>query len=102
MRKDLGVLRPGDEIAVDLKILVRRRTDLINDRTRQVNRLPGQLLEIFPALERSLSLTNKGPLLLLTGYQTPAAIPPQRRQAHRDLTEESQGQRRSRSRSGGC
>ncbi|MFE9882669.1 IS110 family transposase [Streptomyces sp. NPDC005784] len=74
MRKDLGVLRPGDEIAVDLKILVRRRTDLVNDRTRQVNRLRGQLLEIFPALERSLSLTNKGSLLLLTGYQTPAAI----------------------------
>jgi transposase len=74
MRKDLGVLRPGDEIAVDLKILTRRRTDLVNDRTRQINRLREQLLEIFPALERALSLTNKGPILLLTGYQTPAAI----------------------------
>ncbi|MFI6084080.1 transposase [Streptomyces sp. NPDC051217] len=39
MREDLGVLRPGDEIAVDLKILLRRRTDLVNDRTRQINRL---------------------------------------------------------------
>lgn len=74
MRKDLGVLRPGDEIAVDVKILVRRRTDLVNDRTRQINRLREQPLEIFPALERALSLTNKGPVLLLTGYQTPAAI----------------------------
>ncbi|MGC0334846.1 transposase [Streptomyces sp. SAI-170] len=74
MRKDLGVLRPGDEITVDLKILVRRRTDLVNDRTRQINRLREQLLEICPALERALSLTNKGPILLLTGYQTPAAI----------------------------
>nr|WP_199813313.1 IS110 family transposase [Streptomyces aureocirculatus] len=74
MRKDLGVLRPGDEVAVDLKILVRRRTDLVNDRTRRTNRLRDQLPEIFPALERSLSLTNKGPALLLTGYQTPAAI----------------------------
>ncbi len=74
MRKDLGVLRPGDEIAVDLKILVRRRTDLVNDRTRQINRLREQLLEIFPVLERSLSPTNKGPILLPTGYQTPAAI----------------------------
>ncbi|MET7687377.1 IS110 family transposase [Streptomyces sp. NPDC005483] len=74
MRNDLGVLRPGDEIAVDLKILVRRRTDLVNDRTRQINRLREQLLEICPALERALSLTNKGPVLLLTGYQTPAAI----------------------------
>ncbi|MDH6521785.1 hypothetical protein M2163_001223 [Streptomyces sp. SAI-135] len=33
MRKDLGMLRSGDETAVDLKILVRRRTDLVNDRT---------------------------------------------------------------------
>jgi hypothetical protein len=33
-----------------------------------------QLLEICPALERALSLTNEGPALLLTGYQTPAAI----------------------------
>ena len=74
MRKDLGALRPGDEIAVDLKILVRRRTDLVNDRTRQINRIRDQLLEICPALERALSLTNKGPVLLLTGYQTPTAI----------------------------
>ncbi|MFJ8391160.1 IS110 family transposase [Streptomyces sp. NPDC094438] len=74
MRKDLGALRPGDEIAVDLKILVRRRTDLVNDRTRQINRLREQLLQICPALERALSLTNKGPILLLTGYQTSAAI----------------------------
>ncbi|MEU2517012.1 hypothetical protein ABZ582_34395 [Streptomyces syringium] len=34
------MLGPGDEIAVDLKILVRRRTDLVNDLTRQINR-PG-------------------------------------------------------------
>ncbi|WP_329353310.1 IS110 family transposase [Streptomyces sp. NBC_01261] len=74
MRKDPGVLRPGDETAVDLKILVRRRTDLVNDRTRQLNRLREQLLEICPALERVLSLTNKGLVLLLTGYRTPAAI----------------------------
>jgi transposase len=32
------------------------------------------LLEIFPALERVLELTRKGPVLLLTGFQTPDAI----------------------------
>ncbi|WP_443060320.1 IS110 family transposase [Streptomyces sp. NBC_00444] len=74
MRRDLGVLRPGDEVAVDLRTLTTRRTDLVADRTRQINRLRAQLLEIFPALERALDLTNKGPVLLLTGYQTPAAI----------------------------
>lgn len=48
MRKDLGLLRPGDEIAVDLRTLTARRTDLVHDRTRQINRLRAQLLEIFP------------------------------------------------------
>ncbi|MEU2100396.1 IS110 family transposase [Streptomyces globisporus] len=74
MRNDLGLLRPGDEIAVDLRTLTGRRTDLVCDRTRQINRLRAQLLEFFPALERTLALTNRGPVLLLTGYQTPAAI----------------------------
>ncbi|WP_148587985.1 IS110 family transposase [Streptomyces sp. WAC01526] len=74
IRRDLGLLRPGDEIAVDLRTLTTRRLDLVFDRTRQINRLRAQLLEIFPALERALELTNQGPVLLLTGFQTPAAI----------------------------
>lgn len=65
---------PGDEIAVDLRTLTTRRLDLVFDRTRQINRLRAQLLEIFPALERSLDLVNKGPVMLLTGYQSPGAI----------------------------
>ena len=74
VRRDLGLLRPGDEIAVDLRTLTTRRLDVVFDRTRQINRLRAQLLEIFPALERTLELVNKGPVMLLTGYQTPAAI----------------------------
>ncbi len=74
VRRDLGLLTPGDEIATDLRALTTRRLDLVFDRTRQINRLRAQLLEIFPALERTLDLTNKGPIMLLTGYQTPAAI----------------------------
>ena len=74
MRRDVGLLRPGDEIAVDLRILSTRRLDLVADRTRAINRLRAALLEIFPALERALDLTNKGPVLLLTGFQTSAAI----------------------------
>ncbi|NEA69066.1 IS110 family transposase [Streptomyces sp. SID12488] len=74
VRRDLGLLRPGDEIAVDLRTLTTRRLDTVFDRTRQINRLRAQLLEIFPALERALELTNRGPVMLLTGYQTPAAI----------------------------
>jgi hypothetical protein len=47
-------------VAVDLRTLTARRTDLVCDRTRQVNRLRAQLLEIIPALERALTLTNRG------------------------------------------
>lgn len=75
MRRDLGILRPGDEIAVDLRILTARRSDLVADRTRQINRLRAQLLEIFPALERAFDYSSsKAALILLTSYQTPAAI----------------------------
>ncbi|MEV7004805.1 IS110 family transposase [Streptomyces sp. NPDC093982] len=74
IRRDLHPLRPSDETVTDLKILTGRRTDLVADRTRTVNRLRAQLTDIFPGLERALDLTNTGPLMLLTGYQTPAAI----------------------------
>ncbi|WP_405710910.1 IS110 family transposase [Streptomyces xanthophaeus] len=74
MRRDLRPIRPGDEAAVELRLLTGRRADLVEDRTRVVNRLRGTLLGMFPALERALEVTNTGPLKLLTGYQTPAAI----------------------------
>ncbi|MCW8103671.1 IS110 family RNA-guided transposase [Streptomyces tauricus] len=74
IRRDLQRLRTGDETITDLKILTGRRTDLVADRTRTVNRLRGQLTSIFPGLERALDLTNTGPLTLLTGYQTPASL----------------------------
>ncbi|MFF4214179.1 IS110 family transposase [Streptomyces sp. NPDC001796] len=74
VRRDLHPLRTGDETVIDLKILTGRRMDLVADRTRTVNRLRAQLTGIFPGLERALDLTNTGPLTLLTGYQTPAAL----------------------------
>ncbi|WP_405189645.1 IS110 family transposase [Streptomyces anulatus] len=74
IRRDLHPLRVGDETVTDLKILTGRRADLVADRTRTINRLRAQLSGIFPGLERALDLTNTGPLVLLTGYQTPAAL----------------------------
>ncbi|MFF7146439.1 IS110 family transposase [Streptomyces nodosus] len=74
MRRDLTVLRPDDEHTIELRVLTNRRADINADRTRRINRLRGQLTSIFPALERSLDLGNVGPLILLTGYQTPAAL----------------------------
>ncbi|GAA3485054.1 hypothetical protein GCM10018966_095860 [Streptomyces yanii] len=37
-------------------------------------RLRARLTDIFPGQERALDLTNTGPLILLTGYQTPASL----------------------------
>jgi transposase len=75
MRRDLQPLRPGDEIAVDLRILTARRSDLVADRTRAINRLRAQLLEYFPALERAFDYSHsKAALILLSGYQTPDGL----------------------------
>ncbi|GAA1357534.1 IS110 family transposase [Streptomyces beijiangensis] len=75
MRRDLQTMHRGDEIAVDLRILTARRLDLAADRTRAINRLRSQMLEYFPALERAFDYsTSKASLVLLTGYQTPAAL----------------------------
>jgi transposase len=75
MRRDLQPLRTGDDIAVELRILTARRTDLVADRTRTINRLRAQLLEYFPALERAFDYSkSKAALILLTGYQTPDAL----------------------------
>ncbi|WEB45118.1 IS110 family transposase [Streptomyces yunnanensis] len=75
MRRDLEPLHRGDDIAVDLRILTSRRLDLAADRTRAINRLRAQMLEYFPALERAFDYkTSKAGLVLLTQYQTPAAL----------------------------
>ncbi|MEV6487007.1 IS110 family transposase [Streptomyces sp. NPDC051576] len=74
IRRDLHPLHAGDATVTDLKLLTGRRTDMVADRTRTVNRLRAQLTSVLPGLERALDLTNTGPLTLLTGYQTPAAI----------------------------
>ncbi|MCX5107112.1 IS110 family transposase [Streptomyces sp. NBC_00378] len=83
MRRDLQPIRPGDEATLELRLLTDHRVDLVADRTRTTNRLKALLNSMFPALERALDLGNVGPLVLLTGYQTPAAI---RRAGSRRLT----------------
>ena len=75
MRHDLQPLRAVDDIAVELRILTSRPTDLVADRTRAINRLRAQLLEYFPALERAFDYSaSKAGLILLTGYQTPDGL----------------------------
>jgi hypothetical protein len=74
MRPSLGELTPGEGDLAELQLLLARRRDLVADRTRSINRLRDVLLSLFPALERTLDLNNKGALTLVARYQTPAAI----------------------------
>jgi transposase len=74
MRPDLGELAPSESDLSELELLLARRRDLIVDKSRGVTRLRETLLSLFPALERALDLNRSGPLILLTHYQTPAAI----------------------------
>jgi transposase len=83
MRRDLQPIRPDDDATVELRLLTERRADLVAERTRTTNRLRSLLTSMFPALERALDMGTSGALLLLTGYQTPAAI---RRTGLRRLT----------------
>src|SRR5215213_2732429 len=80
MRPDLGELGPGEQEISELRLLLARRRDLITDRSRIITRLRETLLSLFPALERALDLNGKGPLTLLTHYQSPAQL---RRAGHK-------------------
>lgn len=82
MRSDLGELRPGEVEISELQLLLTRRRDLITDQSRTITRLRETLLSLFPALERALDLNSKGPLILLTHYQTPAKL---RRAGHKRI-----------------
>ncbi len=74
MRRDLAALEPGDELLAELKLLVSHRRDLVLDQARAVVRLRDTLLSLFPGLERVLDLRTRGPLVLVSRYQTPGAV----------------------------
>jgi transposase len=75
MRTDLQPVRGADQISVDLRLLTSRRTDVICDRVRAINRLRSTMVEYFPALERVFDYSkSKAALILLSGYQTPQGL----------------------------
>jgi transposase len=82
MRSDLSELKAGEQEIAELQLLLGRRRDLITDKSRTITRLREALLSLFPALERELDLNSKGPLTLLTHYQSPAQL---RRAGHKRL-----------------
>ncbi|MET8769409.1 IS110 family transposase [Streptomyces sp. NPDC004658] len=75
MRRDFTPLTVPDETVATLQVLTAHRADLIADRVRLINRLRHALVGICPDLERAFDYsTAKGPLVMLTEYQTPAAL----------------------------
>jgi transposase len=82
MRSDLNELEPGEEEVAQLRILLGRRRDLVVDQNRTITRLGEALLLLSPALERALDLNRRGPLTLLTHYQSPAQL---RRAGHKRI-----------------
>ena len=74
MRPDVDELRACEEEITELRLLLGRRRGLITDQSRTITRLREALLSLFPALERALDLNRRGPLTLLTHYQSPARL----------------------------
>lgn len=74
-RGDFAAIDVPAQPAADLALLTARRSDLVADRVRMINRLRDVLTGVFPALERAFDYSaHNGALVLLTGYQTLAAI----------------------------
>ncbi|MGW3063576.1 IS110 family transposase, partial [Streptomyces sp. NPDC001130] len=62
-------------VTKELTLILSHRNGLSTERTRTINRMRALLTSIFPELERSFDYAQAaGPLVLLSGYQTPAAI----------------------------
>lgn len=74
IRHDLRPIEPAGERDLELRLLVGRRRDLVDAQTQRLARLHDLLVRIFPGLERSLDLTTKGALVLLSKFVTPAEL----------------------------
>jgi transposase len=73
-RPGLRPIRPDQETTIAIRLLVARRRDLTQDQTRRVSRMRQLLASIHPGLERTLDLTAKAPLTLVSRFVTPAEI----------------------------
>lgn len=58
MRRDLQPLQAVDPVTAELRLLITKRTSLVEDRARAVNRLRHLLVESFPALESTFDFAH--------------------------------------------
>jgi len=74
MCPDLAIVTPREELVAELTRLTAHRADLMGDWVRGVNRLRDLLTSVFPGLERAFDYSTRSALILVSGYQTPAAV----------------------------
>lgn len=74
IRRDLRPIEADRELDLDIRLLVGRRHDLVEEQTRRISRLHDLLVAIFPGLERAFDYTTKGALWLVSKYVTPAEL----------------------------
>src|SRR5580704_3272191 len=73
-RSDLRPIEPATELDLEIRLLVGRRSDIVQAQTQRLSRMRDLLVGIFPGLEACLDLKAKGPLHLLTKFVTPAEL----------------------------
>ena len=73
MRSDLGKLRQGSKERPSCSFSLLAAVTSLRTRV-EPSRLREALVSLFAALERALDVNSKGPLILLTHYQSPAVI----------------------------
>jgi transposase len=74
VRRDLRPIAPEPDAVAELRLLAGHRGDITVEQTRRLTRLRTLLLTIHPGLERTLDVTTKGALWLLTRYVAAAEI----------------------------
>lgn len=72
--RDLRPISLDGETVVALRLKIGRRRDLVEEQTRRLARLRMLLCRVHPQLERTIDVTCKGPLVLISRYVTPAEI----------------------------
>jgi transposase len=73
-RRDLRPVGALTELDADIRLLVGRRRELVQDQTRRISRLRDLLASIHPGLEHAVDPTTKGAQQLLSRYVTPSEI----------------------------
>jgi transposase len=73
-RADLRPIQAVSELDLEVRLLAGRRRDLVAEQTRRLGRLHDLLASVHPGLERTLDLTTKGGLWLVSRYVTPAEL----------------------------